>query len=64
MILFLDKIIKYRNINRPKENNRTTEVLDINNLNMLMNKKVKVKRKNLLDENHQNPYIPNNIKGK
>lgn len=57
MILFLDKIIKYRNVNRPKDNNKNTEILDIENLNMLMNKK-KVKRKH---DSHQNPYIPGGI---
>jgi hypothetical protein len=53
MILFLDRVIKYRNINKPKETGKKER------LNIIPYKKKKVKTSN--KDSHQNPYIPSRL---
>lgn len=56
MILFLDRVIKYRNINKLKDST-TKERLNI----VPYNKKKKLKASNR--ETHQNPYRPPHVDG-
>ena len=50
MILFLDKVIKHRNIPKPGENAQKERL----SLNLVQKKKTKKKN----SDTHQNPYIP------
>ena len=50
MILFLDKVIKHRNIPKPGENGQKERL----SLNLVQKKKTKKKN----SDTHQNPYIP------